>query len=71
MKQRHLLEPLPKAGKARARAQKPYRVEDDARVEHVLGVEQLLQLPHQLVRGRAPLHLHVGGHVAPSAVLTL
>mmetsp|Transcript_19238 Transcript_19238/g.58061 ORF Transcript_19238/g.58061 Transcript_19238/m.58061 type:complete len:267 (+) Transcript_19238:4576-5376(+) len=46
-------------------------IEDDAGVEHVVGVEQRLEAPHELIGTRAPLHLHVWGHVAPSAVLTL
>jgi hypothetical protein len=34
-------------------------------------VKQLLELPHQLVRLAAPLHLHKGSHVAARAVLAL
>ena len=48
-----------------------HRVQDDARVEDVVGVKQLLELPHELVGGGAPLHLHVRRHIAPGAVLTL
>ena len=48
-----------------------YRIQDDSWVEDVVGVEQLLELPHELVGGGTPLHLHVRRHVAPSAVLTL
>ena len=48
-----------------------YRIEDDARVEDVVGVKQLLQLPHELIGGSAPLHLHIRCHIAPSTVLTL
>ena len=46
-------------------------VEDDARVEHVVGVEELLELPHQVVSLLAPLHLDERRHVASSAVLSL
>lgn len=48
-----------------------HRIEDDAGVEHVLRVEQLLELPHELVSRGAPLHLHIGGHVPAGSMLTL
>ncbi|MCY1538307.1 hypothetical protein D9M68_738400 [compost metagenome] len=40
-------------------------------VEDALGVEQALDLPHQLVGFRAPLQLDEGRHVASGAVLGL
>ena len=48
-----------------------HRIQDDARVEDIVGVEQLLELPHELVGSGAPLHLHIRRHIAPSAVLAL
>jgi hypothetical protein len=41
------------------------------RVEHEVGVEQRLELPHELVRLGAPLHLHKRRDVAARAVLAL
>ncbi len=46
-------------------------VEDDAGVEHAVGVGELLDPPHQLGRPLPPLALHIGGHVDPGAVLGL
>eukprot|EP00962_Isochrysis_galbana_P009211 scaffold2574_cov110-Isochrysis_galbana.AAC.6 len=46
-------------------------VQDDARVEQEGRVEELLHLPHDLVRLGAPLHLHEWSHVAAGAVLRL
>mmetsp|Transcript_20612 Transcript_20612/g.63949 ORF Transcript_20612/g.63949 Transcript_20612/m.63949 type:complete len:228 (+) Transcript_20612:877-1560(+) len=46
-------------------------VEDDARVEHVVRVEELLELPHDVGGFATPLHLHERRHVAPRAVLGL
>mmetsp|Transcript_43835 Transcript_43835/g.81949 ORF Transcript_43835/g.81949 Transcript_43835/m.81949 type:complete len:214 (-) Transcript_43835:1887-2528(-) len=46
-------------------------VQNDARVEHVVGVKQLLELPHEVSRLLAPLHLHERRHVTTSAVLRL
>ncbi|MNZ44912.1 hypothetical protein D3C78_625500 [compost metagenome] len=40
-------------------------------VEDAVGVEQALQLPHQLVGVMAPFQLHERCHVAPGAVLGL
>ncbi len=46
-------------------------VQDDARVEQVLGIEKLLDVPHDGCGLGAPLHFDVGCHVASCAVLGL
>ena len=46
-------------------------VQHDARVEHIVRVEQRLEAPHQVVRLASPLHLDIRRHVAAGAVLTL
>lgn len=38
-------------------------VQHYAWVECVAGVKQLLELPHDVVRLAAPLHLHIGSHI--------
>lgn len=44
-------------------------VEQHARVEHKVGVEDALEVPHEVVRLGAPLHLHERCHVPARAVL--
>ena len=46
-------------------------VEDDAGVEHAVGVGELLDPPHQLRRRLPPLALYIRGHVDAGAVLGL
>ncbi len=46
-------------------------VNDDARIEQAIGVEQHLDAAHQRHPLRPPFQLHIGGYVAAGAVLGL
>lgn len=53
------------------RDNRAHLVQNHTRVEHKVGVKQGLELPHELIRLGAPLHLHERSHIAPRAMLTL
>lgn len=46
-------------------------IEDDSRIQNVVRIEQLLELPHELVRLGSPLHLNKRSHVPASPMLSL
>lgn len=49
----------------------PHLIENDSRVEHIVRVKQLLELPHEAISLATPLHLNEGSHVPASAMLAL
>lgn len=49
----------------------PHLVQDDSRVEDVVRVKELLEIPHEAICLATPFHLNEWRHVPAGAMLTL
>ena len=65
------MKPCQGVSRKACRHDEAHPIEHHTRVEDEGGVKELLELPHQVIRLGAPLHLHKRSHIATCAVLSL